>query len=192
MNICILQGNEPSNNSDKAIKLIKSTVLSNNVNFFEYKLPKDIPYLCHGCYACTADSSFIQDDKCQFAKTVYNVLENIRNADAIIICASVFSLAADGHIKAFLDHFSGKLPADCFQRNDVFKSALILSITPKKDIEPPVKALADSLANWGARRVHYTSVVIWGKMWSGMPVDKQNSCKEIIQRKTQLFYESLL
>lgn len=192
MNICILQGNEPSNNSDKAIRLIKKTISNNNVSFFEYKLPKDIPYLCHGCYACTADSSFIQDDKCRFAKAVYDVLENIRNADAIIICASVFSLAADGHIKSFLDHFANKLPSDGSQLNDAFKSALILSITPKKDIEPPVRALADSLASWGARRVHYTSVVIWGKMWSGMPVDKQESCKEIIQRKTQLFYESLL
>lgn len=189
MNICILHGNELNNNSNKASEIIKKTICKyGDADFFEYYLPKDIPYLCHGCYECVTDTSIIEEGRCQFAEMTADTVESIKKADAIIICASVFSLASDGHIKSFLDHFAGK---STFNGKNAFKSALILSITPKGDIEPSVRGLADSLAKWGAQRVHYTSVIVWGKMWSGMPVEKQESCKETIVRKVELFYNSL-
>lgn len=192
MNICILHGNELSRNSDRASEVIKKSISKiGDVKFIEFHLPRDVPYLCQGCYECVSDSSYLEEDKCHFARAIHEVIMTLKNCDAIIICASVFSLSSDGHIKSFLDHFANKTDANNMPIKNAFKSALIVSMTPKSEVEPSVRALSDTLLNWGAHRVHYTSMTIWGKLWAGMPPEKQEQCKKLLDVKAQLFYSSL-
>ena len=191
MNILVIHGNELNNNSDKAMDIVKNAINERiDANFREYYLPNDVPYLCRNCYECIYDDSYYTEDKCRFAAEIHEIIQSMKNADALIICASVFSLSEDGHIKSFLNHFTQNLRI-YEQGNEKIKSALVISITPKKDIVPPLANFSSVFVNLGIRRVHALSMVVWGKMWASMPVDKQNRCKEQLIEKAEMFCNSL-
>ncbi|MCX7714670.1 MAG: NAD(P)H-dependent oxidoreductase [Clostridia bacterium] len=188
MDICVIHGSSISGNNDKAIEIAKSRILQiGNVSFTDFYLPKDVPYLCFGCQECAQKINAINEE-CPYSGQVRDILYSMHKSDAIIICASVFSLSDNGQIKAFLDHFSYMYNKHFIAKSLFAKSALIISTTMGAGIKHPTRSISQSLLYWGVQKVHSCPLTFWTKVWNAMPFEKQQHCKETIRKKAEEFY----
>ena len=69
---------------------------------FEFQLPRDMPHICVGCYACIKG----QEQKCGGASALAPILAAMERSELIIFCTPTYVFHAPGQMKILLDHFA--------------------------------------------------------------------------------------
>ena len=69
---------------------------------FEFQLPRDMPHICVGCYACIKG----QEQKCGGASALAPILAAMERSELIIFCTPTYVFHAPGQMKILLDHLA--------------------------------------------------------------------------------------
>lgn len=68
---------------------------------FEFQLPKDMPHICIGCYACIHG----QEQNCGGASFMAPILTAMEQSQLILFCAPTYVYHVPGQMKTLLNHF---------------------------------------------------------------------------------------
>lgn len=101
MNVTIIRATSRKNSSTYNAAQYFISRLHNVEEVFEFTLPKDMPHICCGCYACLSG----HEEKCGGYAYLKPINEAIAKSQLLIFCCTVWCFHAPGQIKSFLDHY---------------------------------------------------------------------------------------
>ena len=103
MNITVIYatGRRAQSSTYNLARLLICELLDNG-RLFEFQLPKDMPHICMGCYACIRG----QEQKCGGSAALAPILAAMEQSELLIFCAPTYVFHVPGQMKMLLDHFA--------------------------------------------------------------------------------------
>lgn len=103
MNITVIYatGRRAQSSTYNLARLLICELLDNG-RLFEFQLPKDMPHICMGCYACIRG----QEQKCGGSAALAPILAAMEQSELLIFCAPTYVFHVPGQMKTLLDHFA--------------------------------------------------------------------------------------
>ena len=164
--------------------------LSGDGRIFEFQLPKDMPHICTGCYACIRG----QEQKCGGAAAVATIIAAMEQSDIIIFCTPTYVFHVPGQMKVLLDHFAYRWMIHRPDLSFMKKQAVIINTAGGGGMRSTVREIKDSTDYWGIARTHIMSQTVWDHDWTDLPdkfrVSAENKVKRI-SRKVRRHAEHL-
>lgn len=142
MRCVVVHGSPRRGNTWDVLNIAKEEMKKHGeIEFIDIELRKEnIPY-CNGCFLCI----YKGEDKCPHKEKISYIVNEIENADAVIVTSPVYSMQVSGLLKTFIDHMSYN-----FHRPKFFtKKALVITTTAGAGHTSSAKYIRDVLYYWG-------------------------------------------
>lgn len=103
MNITVIYatGRRAQSSTYNLARLLICELLDNG-RLFEFQLPKDMPHICMGCYACIKG----QEQKCGGSAALAPLLAAMEQSELLIFCAPTYVFHVPGQMKTLLESTS--------------------------------------------------------------------------------------
>lgn len=148
---------------------------------FEFQLPKDMPHICVGCYACIHG----QEQKCGGAALLAPILAAMEQSELIILCTPTYAFHVPGQMKTLLDHFAYRWMIHRPNLSFMKKQAVIINTAGGGGMRSTVKEIKDSTDYWGIARTHILSQKVWDYDWTNLPESFRTSAENKVNRTAQ-------
>lgn len=155
--------------------------LLDNGKLFEFRLPKDMPHTCVGCYACIMG----HEEKCGGAAAFAPILAAMEQSDLIIFCAPTYVFHVPGQMKTLLDHFAYRWMIHRPDLSFMRKQAVIINTAGGGGMKSTVKEIKDSTDYWGIARTHVISQKVWNYNWITLPESFRTSAETKVKRTSK-------
>ena len=165
INITVIKATNRKNSSTYNAAKYFISRLGEKGEIFEFTLPKDMPHICRGCYACMHGN----EDKCEGAEYLKPINEALSKSQLIIFCCPVWCFHAPGQIKSFLDHYGYRWLVHRPNFDMINKQAVIITTAGGGGLKSAAKDIKDSMDYWGVARTHIVKQSVWGYFWNDMP-----------------------
>ncbi len=187
MKYCVVHGSPRRGNTYHAAKLMMQELERyGSCEFTEFFLPKDMPYLCLGCFTCFMQS----ESKCPHSNVVQPIAESIKAADALIFTSPVYVLGESAQMKALLDHLGWLFMVHRPDESMFKKSAMIISTTAGAGTKHPIRTIARSLRWWGLRRIDSCGIKLYSLNWDEIAQKRRSRIEQTIRQKSRRFYQA--
>lgn len=174
MKVCVINGS-PRKNWNTArlmdqfvegMQSVDSSIEVRNINVYDYQFSG-----CRSCFACKLKAFEDQPLACRWKDEITDVLDKVRNCDAVVIGSPIYFCDLSAQLKAFLERlmYPGKAPK-------VIPAAIIMTMNATE--EPYNKVIAPSIditANY------------WKGNFNCLP--KQYMAFDTYQRKNEHLYK---
>lgn len=145
---------------------------------FEFRLPKDMPHICVGCYACIMG----REQKCGGAAALAPIITAMEQSDIIIFCAPTYVFHVPGQMKALLDHFAYRWIIHRPDLSFMRKQAVIINTAGGGGMKSTVKEIKDSTDYWGVARTYTLSQKVWNYDWATLPESFRASAEHKVKK----------
>ncbi|MBN2222451.1 MAG: flavodoxin family protein [Vallitaleaceae bacterium] len=188
MKIVVIHGSPRKGNTYKATEYFKKEMAKQGeIEFVDYFLPKDMPEFCCGCMNC-----FLKGElKCPHAKYTMPIMEQMDQADALILTTPVFALSLSGCMKSFLDHFAYAFIVHRPKESMFKKKAFVISSTVGAGTKEAIKTISTSLKFWGVNRIFTYRYGTFGEEWDVMKSEKKEKIEAQLSKKAASFYKDV-
>lgn len=186
MNITIIKATDRKNSSTYNGAKYLISKLKNVNNVFEFTLPRDMPHICRGCYACMHGS----EDKCGGYEYLKPINEAFFQSQLIIFCCPVWCYHAPGQIKTFLDHYGYRWLVHRPDFDMINKQAAVIATAGGGGLKKAARDIKDSLDYWGIAKTHIVTQPVWQYFWSDMPDKFKKTFKKSLKKRRQKFAET--
>ena len=184
MIVAVFHGSPRKGNTYFATKIFMNEMSkSDDVEFVEFFMPKDLPVFCTGCTLCLGGLR----EKCPNEKYVTPIFDAIIKADALVFSTPHYGACSmPGSMKTLLDHLDF-LVLNASPRDEIFaKKAFIL--TTGAGTAAAVKPIKKLLLHWGVNRVYSHSIRLLTDKWDSMTKAKQAKHERALRRSANKFY----
>lgn len=171
MNVTIIRATSRKNSSTYNAAQYFISRLHNVEEVFEFTLPKDMPHICCGCYACLSGN----EEKCGGYAYLKPINEAIAKSQLLIFCCPVWCFHAPGQIKSFLDHYGYRWLVHRPNFDMLHKQTVIITTAGGGGLRSAAKDIADSMYYCGVARTHVVTQSVWGYFWNDMPENMKRS-----------------
>lgn len=178
MNITIIKATDRKNSSTYNGAKYLISKLKNVNNVFEFTLPRDMPHICRGCYACMHGS----EDKCGGYEYLKPINEAFFQSQLIIFCCPVWCYHAPGQIKTFLDHYGYRWLVHRPNFDMINKQAAVIATAGGGGLKKAARDIKDSLDYWGIAKTHIVTQPVWQYFWSDMPDKFKKTFKKKLEK----------
>jgi len=101
MKCLVIHGSPRIGNTWNVLTLVKEEMKKKlEIDFKDIELRKENLPLCIGCFNCI----YKGEEKCPHKEVMSKIVDEIKNADALIITSPVYSMQISGLLKNFIDH----------------------------------------------------------------------------------------
>ena len=145
---------------------------------FEFQLPRDMPHICVGCYACIKG----QEQKCGGASALAPILAAMERSELIIFCTPTYVFHAPGQMKILLDHFAYRWLIHRPDLSFIKKQAVVINTAGGGGMRSTVREIKDSTDYWGIARTHILSQKVWDHDWTDLPASFRRSAERKVVR----------
>lgn len=145
---------------------------------FEFQLPKDMPHVCTGCYACIQG----HEQKCGGAAAMAPILAAMEQSQLILFCVPTYVYHIPGQMKSLLDHFAYRWMVHRPDLSFLQKQAVIINTAAGGGMRSTVRDIKDSTENWGIARTHCLSQSVWDYAWNDLPESFRKSIYRKVNR----------
>ncbi len=145
---------------------------------FEFQLPRDMPHICVGCYACIRG----EEEKCGGASALAPLLAAMEQSEVIIFCTPTYVFHVPGQMKTLLDHFAYRWMIHRPDLSFMKKQAVIINTAGGGGMRSTVRAIKDSTDYWGIARTHILSQKVWDHDWTDLPVSFRASAEAKVKK----------
>lgn len=145
---------------------------------FEFQLPRDMPHICVGCYACIKG----QEQKCGGAAALAPIISAMKQSELIIFCAPTYVFHVPGQMKTLLDHFAYRWMIHRPDLSFMKKQAVIVNTAGGGGMRSTVREIKDSTDYWGIAETHILSQKVWDHSWTDLPASFRASAEAKIRR----------
>lgn len=145
---------------------------------FEFQLPRDMPHICMGCYACIKG----QEQKCGGAAALAPILAAMEQSELIVFCAPTYVFHVPGQMKTLLDHFAYRWMVHRPDFSFMKKQAVIINTAGGGGMRSTVHDIKDSTDYWGIARTHILSQKVWAYDWANLPESFRASAEAKVKR----------
>lgn len=152
--------------------------LLDNDRLFEFQLPKDMPHVCVGCYACIKG----QEQKCGGAAALAPIIAAMEQSELIIFCTPTYVFHIPGQMKTLLDHFAYRWMIHRPDLSFMKKQAVIINTAGGGGMRPTVREVKDSIDYWGIARTHILMQKVWDYNWTNLPESFRTSAEKKVKR----------
>lgn len=156
--------------------LIKELIADGEL--FEFQLPRDMPHICVGCYACIKG----QEQKCGGASALAPIIAAMEQSELIIFCTPTYVYHVPGQMKMLLDHFGYRWMVHRPDLSFMKKQAVIINTAAGGGMRSTVMDVKDSTDYWGIARTHILSQAVWGHDWTNLPESFRKSADKKVRR----------
>ncbi|WP_432626543.1 flavodoxin family protein [Brotaphodocola sp.] len=179
MNITVIYstGRKGSSSTYQIAQMLIKELLEDGT-CFEFQLPKDMPHICTGCYACIHG----QEQKCGGATAMAPILTAMEESQLILFCAPTYVFHIPGQMKTLLDHFAYRWMVHRPDLSFLKKQAVIINTAGGGGMRSTLRDIKDSTENWGIARTYCLSQSVWNYTWKELPVSFQNSIQIKVKR----------
>lgn len=146
MNITVIYatGRRAQSSTYNLARLLICELLDNG-RLFEFQLPKDMPHICMGCYACIRG----QEQKCGGSAALAPILAAMEQSELLIFCAPTYVFHVPGQMKTLLDHFAYRWMVHRPDLSFMKKQAVIINTAAGGGTRSTTRELKDSTDYWG-------------------------------------------
>ena len=188
MKICIIYGNPRKETTYNCVKIFKESLQKqSDVEFIEFTLPKDMPYLCVGCFECFTNG----EDTCPHASSVQPIAKAMLESDGIILSSPVYACDVASSIKALFDHLCYMWVSHRPQIEMFNKVVMVISTTAGAGVHASIKSLKKSPRYWCVKRIHSLGIVASASCWSDVPQKKKIKFKRKLEKRASQFLHSI-
>lgn len=145
---------------------------------FEFHLPRDMPHICIGCYACIKG----QEQKCGGATALAPILNAMEQSELIIFCTPTYVFHVPGQMKTLLDHFAYRWMIHRPDLSFMKKQAVIINTAGGGGMRSTVREVKDSTDYLGIARTHILSQKVWDHDWTNLPASFRKSAEAKVRR----------
>ena len=145
---------------------------------FEFFLPKDMPHVCCGCYACIKG----HEKSCGGYAALAPILSAMEQSELFIFCSPTYALHTPGQMKTLLDHFAYRWMIHRPDLSFMRKQAVIINTAGGGGMRSTVRELKDSTDYWGIARTHILSQKVWDYDWTNLPESFRASAEARVKR----------
>ena len=145
---------------------------------FEFQLPRDMPHICMGCYACIKG----QEQKCGGAAALAPILNAMEQSELILFCTPTYVFHAPGQMKTLLDHFAYRWMVHRPDLSFMKKQAVIINAAGGGGMGSTVREIKDSTDYWGIARTYVISQKVWDYDWTNLPESFRRSAEAKVKR----------
>ncbi len=178
MNVTIIRATNRKNSSTYNAARYLISKLTDIDEVYEFILPKDMPHICRGCYACL----YGNEDKCGGYEYLKPINEAFAKSQLIVFCCPVWCFHAPGQIKSFLDHYGYRWLVHRPNFDMRNKQAVIITTAGGGGLKSAVKDVRDSMDYWGIARTYVVTQAVWGYFWNDMPEKFKKSFEKRLDR----------
>lgn len=141
MNITVIYatGRRAQSSTYNLARLLICELLDNG-RLFEFQLPKDMPHICMGCYACIRG----QEQKCGGSAALAPILAAMEQSELLIFCAPTYVFHVPGQMKTLLDHFAYRWMVHRPDLSFMKKQAVIINTAAGGGTRSTTRELKDS------------------------------------------------
>lgn len=132
---------------------------------FEFQLPRDMPHVCAGCYACILG----HEERCGGAAAMAPILAAMEQSQLIVFCTPTYAFHVPGQMKSLLDHFAYRWMVHRPDLSFLRKQAVIINTAGGGGMKSTVREIRDSADYWGMARTHVISQKVWNYDWPTLP-----------------------
>lgn len=132
---------------------------------FEFFLPKDMPHVCCGCYACIRGHEKI----CGGYAALAPILSAMEQSELLIFCSPTYALHTPGQMKTLLDHLSYRFMVHRPDLSFMKKQAVIINTAGGGGMRATVREIKDSTQYWGVARTYSIMQSVWEYDWTTLP-----------------------
>ena len=179
MNITVIYatGRRAQSSTYNLARLLICELLDNG-RLFEFQLPKDMPHICMGCYACIRG----QEQKCGGSAALAPLLAAMEQSELLIFCAPTYVFHVPGQMKTLLDHFAYRWMVHRPGLSFMKKQAVIINTAAGGGTRSTTRELKDSTDYWGIARTHILSQKVWNYDWPDLPASFRASAEAKVRR----------
>lgn len=152
--------------------------LLDNGKLFEFQLPRDMPHICIGCYACIRG----QEQTCGGAAALAPILAAMEQSELIVFCTPTYVFHVPGQMKTLLDHFAYRWMIHRPDLSFMKKQAVIINTAGGGGMRSTTREIKDSTDYWGIARTHILSQKVWDYDWTNLPESFRTSAKARVKR----------
>ena len=155
--------------------------LLENGRLFEFQLPRDMPHICTGCYACIAG----REQRCGGAAALAPLIAAMEQSELILFCVPTYAFHVPGQMKTLLDHFAYRWMVHRPDRSFMIKQAVIINTAGGGGMRSTVREIKDSTDYWGVARTHVLSQKVWNCDWMTLPEAFRTSAEKKVEQTAQ-------
>jgi len=148
-----------------------------NGKLFEFQLPRDMPHVCLGCYACING----QEQKCGGTPALTHIITAMKHSDLIIFCTPTYVFHVPGQMKTLLDHFAYRWIVHRPDLSFMKKQAIIINTAAGGGMKSTAKDIKDSTDHWGIARTYTISQMVWDYDWTNLPASFCKSAQKKVE-----------
>ncbi len=184
MKVVVFHGSPRKGNTYKATMIFLDELLKHSdVQYSEYFLPESMPEFCTGCQLCLSGPH----ERCPHSKYVVQILNSIKNADALVFTTPHFGACSmSSCMKNLLDHLDF-LTLNVAPRSELFNKKAFI-ITTGAGSSEAIKPIKSYLKNWGINRVYSFGIKMLIDRWDKMTTAKQTRFENGLRRAASKFY----
>lgn len=145
---------------------------------FEFRLPKDMPHICVGCYACING----QEQNCGGAAALAPIINAMERSELIIFCTPTYVFHVPGQMKTLLDHFAYRWIIHRPDLSFMKKQAVIINTAGGGGMGSTVREIKDSTDYWGIARTHVIRQKVWDYDWTNLPESFRSSAEAKVKQ----------
>ena len=148
---------------------------------FEFYLPKDMPHICAGCYACIKGN----ETKCGGYGYMKPIIDAMEESNLIIFCSPTYAFHTPGQMKTFLDHMAYRWMVHRPDLSFMKKQAVIINTAGGGGKKSAVKDIKDSTDYWGIARTHVITQSVWEYDWTNLPEKFKKSAEKKVNKAAE-------
>jgi multimeric flavodoxin WrbA len=171
MKCLVIHGSPRIGNTWNVLTLVKEEMKKSlDIDFTDIELRKENLPLCIGCFNCI----YKGEEKCPHKEVMGKIVEEIKNADALIITSPVYSMQISGLLKNFIDHMSYN-----FHRPSLFtKKGLVITTTAGAGHKDAANYVKSVLNYWGLNYIQTLPIA-----YRSMELTEKNKTKVLKSAK---------
>lgn len=179
MNITVIYstGRKQKSSTYGIAQLIIKELLDGD-KLFEFQLPKDMPHVCAGCYACIAG----REQTCGGAAALAPIISAMEQSELIVFCVPTYVFHAPGQMKSLLDHFGYRWMVHRPDLSFMKKQALVINTAGGGGMKSTVKEIKDSTDYLGVARTHSICQKMWNYDWQSAPQSFRDSAEKKVKK----------
>lgn len=162
MKIVMLNGQNHKGSSYNIGRIVANKVKGSN-KIIEYFFPKDLNHFCMGCYKCIENVA-----DCPFYPEKEKILNDIYEADIIIVTTPTYCMNMSGSLKAFFDMTFDMWMVHKPIREMFFKRAVVVTACAGGGAKKALNSVKECLFNEGVAEIYTFGCAVQAMNWESV------------------------
>lgn len=178
MKIVILHGQMHKGSTYNITKIFVDNLRDENTEVVEFFMPKDTPGFCVGCFNCFSKG----EEYCPQVDRVRPIVEELDEADLIILQSPCYVYGMSGQLKTLLDHLGYRWMAHRPSQTMFNKVGLVVSTAAGAGTKKVNKSLSNNLFFWGVGRIFSYGKNVAASSWETVDKKKKQKIEKEVHR----------